>query len=134
MSKNGKNGKPGTGAKHTNLTADLATPHKPHHVKTASLADILGFTPTTTLGVLEAAIGLCLLLRGAARSRTGEVFFGAILGIAAFVGAVQADSFRKSLALESGWAWLMVFAAVIVVLAALVMPRFARHSTTIANI
>jgi membrane protein implicated in regulation of membrane protease activity len=73
-------------------------------------------------------------LSGAARSRTGEVFFGAILGIAAFVGAVQTDSFKKSLALESGWAWLMVFAAVIVVLAALVMPRFARHSTTIANI
>ena len=43
--KNGKNGKPGTTAKHTNLTADLAKPHKPHHVKTASLADILGFNP-----------------------------------------------------------------------------------------
>jgi hypothetical protein len=34
--KNGKNGKPGAAAKHTNLTADLAKPHKPHHVKTAS--------------------------------------------------------------------------------------------------
>jgi DnaK suppressor protein len=43
--KTGKNGKPGTTAKHTNLTADLAKPHKPHHVKTASLADILGFNP-----------------------------------------------------------------------------------------
>ncbi len=43
--KNGKNGKPGAAAKHTNLTADLAKPHKPHHVKTASLADILGFNP-----------------------------------------------------------------------------------------
>ena len=98
------------------------------------VVSVLGFTHTTTLGVLEAGIGLCLLLSGAARSRTGGVFFGAILGIGAFVGAVQTDSFKKSLALESGWAWLMVFAAVIVVLAALVMPRFARHSTTIANI
>ncbi len=44
--KTGKNGKPGTTTKHTNLTADLAKPHKPHHVKTASLADILGFNPT----------------------------------------------------------------------------------------
>jgi len=43
--KNGKNGKPGATTKHTNLTADLAKPHKPHHVKTASLADILGFNP-----------------------------------------------------------------------------------------
>ena len=98
------------------------------------VVSVLGFTHTTTLGVLEAGIGLCLLLSGAARSRTGGVFFGAILGIGAFVGAVQTDSFKKSLALESGWAWLMVFTAVIVVLAALVMPRFARHSTTISNI
>jgi hypothetical protein len=98
------------------------------------VVSVLGFTHTTTLGVLEAGIGLALLLSGSARSRTGEVFFGAILGIAAFVGAVQTASFKKSLALESGWAWLMVFAAVVVVLAALVMPRFHRQSTTIANI
>ena len=43
--KNGKNGKPGAGAKHLTPAADLAKPHKPHHVKTASLADILGFNP-----------------------------------------------------------------------------------------
>lgn len=43
--KNGKNGKPGATTKHTTLAADLAKPHKPHHVKTASLADILGFNP-----------------------------------------------------------------------------------------
>jgi len=44
--KNGKNGKPGAAAKNTSHTPDLAKPHKPHHVKTASLADILGFNPT----------------------------------------------------------------------------------------
>lgn len=44
--KSGKNGKAGTGAKHSNLHPDVARPHKPHHVKTASLADILGFNPT----------------------------------------------------------------------------------------
>jgi hypothetical protein len=98
------------------------------------VVSVLGFTHTTTLGILETGIGLCLLLSGSARSRTGELFFGAVLGIAAFVGAVQTDSFKKSLALESGWAWLMVFAAIVVVLAALVMPRFARSSTTISNI
>jgi RNA polymerase-binding transcription factor DksA len=43
--KNGKNGKPGATAKTNHLTTDLAKPHKPHHVKTASLADILGFNP-----------------------------------------------------------------------------------------
>jgi asparagine N-glycosylation enzyme membrane subunit Stt3 len=95
---------------------------------------VLGFTHTTTLGLIEIAIGLCLLLSGAARSRTGEVFFGAVLGIGAFVGAVQTKSFKKSLALESGMAWLIVIAAIVVVLAAMLMPRFARSSTTISNV
>lgn len=98
------------------------------------VVSVVGFTHTTTLGLIEIGIGLCLLLSGAARSRTGEVFFGAILGIGAFVGAVQTDSFKESLALESAMAWLCVLAAVVVVLAAMVMPRFARHSTTIANV
>lgn len=43
--KNGKAGKTGAATKHHDITADLAKPHKPHHVKTASLADILGFNP-----------------------------------------------------------------------------------------
>ena len=98
------------------------------------VVSVLGFTHTTTLGLLEIGIGLCLLLSGAARSRTGELFFGAVLGIGAFVGAVQTASFKKSLALQSGLAWLMVFAAVIVVLSAMLMPRFARNSTTITNV
>jgi hypothetical protein len=98
------------------------------------VVSVIGFTHTTLLGLIEITIGLCLLLSGAARSRTGEVFFGAVLGIGAFVGAVQTTSFKKSLALESGLAWLAVFGAIVVVLAALVMPRFARNSTTIANV
>ncbi len=42
--KTGKNGKPGVTPKQAALAAELK-PHKPHHVKTASLADILGFNP-----------------------------------------------------------------------------------------
>lgn len=44
--KYGRNGKSGAGTKQAHLPSDLAKPHKPHHVKTASLADILGFNPT----------------------------------------------------------------------------------------
>ena len=42
--KTGKNGKPGVPAAKTAITTDIK-PAKPHHVKTASLADILGFNP-----------------------------------------------------------------------------------------
>jgi hypothetical protein len=47
---------------------------------------------------------------------------------------VQTKSFVKSLALESSMAWLAVLAAVVVVLAALLLPRYARSSTVIEQI
>ena len=98
------------------------------------VVSVVGFTHTTTLGLIEIAIGAALLISGATRSRSGEIFFGAVLGIAGFVGAVQTKSFTKSLALESSMAWLCVLAAVVVVLAALLLPRYARNSTVIEQI
>lgn len=92
---------------------------------------VLGFTHTTTLGLIDVGLGACLLIAGAARSRSGELFFAGVAGIAGFVGAVQTKSFKTSLALESSMAWLIVAAAVVVVLAALLLPRFAKYSTTI---
>jgi hypothetical protein len=95
------------------------------------VVSVLGFTHTTLLGLMEIIIGASLLLSGATRSRSGAMFFGSVLGIAAFVGAVQTESFRKNLALESGFAWLLVFAAVIVVVSALVLPRYVQRSTVV---
>ena len=95
---------------------------------------VLGFTHTTTLGLIEVGIGLALLLAGATRSRSAEIFFGAVLGIGAFVGAVQTESFKHSLALESSMAWLMVIIAAVVVLSAMLMPRYVRQSTVIQNV
>jgi hypothetical protein len=98
------------------------------------VVNVVGFAHTTTLGLIEIGIGLFLLISGATRSRGGEMFFGSVLGIAGFVGAVQTSSFEKSLALESSMASLAVIAGVVVVLSALLMPRFAKHSTTISQI
>jgi asparagine N-glycosylation enzyme membrane subunit Stt3 len=105
-----------------------------HTPLSTSRLPVLGFTHTTVLGLIEIGIGGALLLSGATQSRSGEVFFGSVLGIAGFVGAVQAKSFDTSLALESSMAWLAVFVAVVVVLSALMMPRFARQSTTIEHL
>jgi asparagine N-glycosylation enzyme membrane subunit Stt3 len=95
------------------------------------VVEVLGFTHTTQLGLIEIVLGGALLISGATRSRSGAVLFGSILGIAGFVGAVQTESFKKSLALESSMAWLAVAAGVVVVLSAVLMPRFARQSTTV---
>ena len=95
------------------------------------VVSVLGFTHTTTLGLLEIIIGGALLISGASRSRSGALFFGSILGIASFVGAVQTESFQENLALESSFAWLMVFGAVAVVLSALLLPRYVQRSTVV---
>lgn len=98
------------------------------------VVEVLGFTHTTTLGIIEIGLGLCLLIAGATRSRSGALFFGAVLGVAGFVAAVQSESFTTSLAIESGMAWLVVLAGVVVVLSALMLPRFAKQSTVIQNV
>ena len=97
------------------------------------VVNVLGFTHTTTLGLIEIGVGVCLLVSGAARSRAGAMFFGGILGVAGFVGAVQTKSFDTALALESSMAWLAVVAGAVVVLAALLLPRFAKQSSTITH-
>ncbi len=98
------------------------------------VVEVLGFTHTTTLGLIEIVLGLSLLIAGATRSRSGAMFFGAVLGVAGFVGAVQSESFSDSLALESSLGWLAVLAGVVVVLSALMLPRFARNSTVVENV
>lgn len=95
------------------------------------IVEVLGFTHTTTLGLIEAFIGICLLICAAATSRSGAIFFGLVLGVAGVVGAVQTDSFDESLALESGFAWLCVVAAAIVVLVSLLLPRMTTRTARV---
>ncbi len=97
------------------------------------VVQVLGFNHTTTLGIIEIVLGAALLIAGATSSRPGARFFGSVLAIGAFVGAVQAESFRESLALESGFAWLMVLAGSVVVASSLLMPRYFTRSTTLRN-
>jgi hypothetical protein len=92
---------------------------------------VLGFTHTTTLGIVEAVVGALLLICGASSWRSGALFFGAVLAIGGFVGAVQTESFAESLALESTLGWIAVAAGAVVVLSALVMPRYVSRFTTV---
>lgn len=93
--------------------------------------EVLGFTHTANLGLIEMGVGLCLLVSAAAYSRTGELFFGALLGIVGFIGAVQTDSFRDSLALETEMGWIAAAVGFMIVLAVLLLPRVDKNSTTI---
>jgi hypothetical protein len=98
------------------------------------VVEVMGFTHTATLGMIEAAIGVCLLISAAVMSRGGSIFFGLLLFVGGVVGAVQTESFDESLALESGHAWLMVIAAVIVVLVSLLVPRMVTRTDRVEAI
>lgn len=95
---------------------------------------ILGFDHTATLGLIEVGIGLCLLVSASVSSRGGEMFFGAVLGIAGFVGAVQSGSFSDTLALESAMGWVAAVLGLAVVVAVLSIPRYGRKSTTLTRV
>jgi hypothetical protein len=95
------------------------------------VVEVLGFSHTTTLGLIEVVVGGLLLICGASSWRSGALFFGSVLAIGSFVGAVQTESFSSSLALESSHAWLGVVGGVLVVLSALLMPRFTSRTTDV---
>ena len=97
------------------------------------VVQVLGFGHTTTLGIIEIIFGGSLLIAGATASRAGARFFGSVLAIGAFVGAVQAKSFHKSLALESSFAWLLVLAGALVVFTSLLLPRYLTRSSTVVT-
>lgn len=94
---------------------------------------LFGFNHTAVLGFIEAGIGLCLLASAASAWRGGEMFFGAVLGIGGFVGAVQVNSFESSLALEASMGWLAVIAGIVIVAATLLLPRYGTHSTSVTQ-
>ena len=92
---------------------------------------VLGFTHTTTLGLIEIGVGLVLLAAAGTRSRNGELFGGLVLGVGGFVGLVQHHSFVRTLALERSLAWVAIIAGVAVALAALLLPRFTSRSNVV---
>lgn len=98
------------------------------------VVDVLGFSHTTTLGLIEAAFGITLILCAVATSRSASIFVGLLLGIGAFVAAVQTSTFVDSLAIESSFAWLLVFLAAAVVLVSLLMPRVATRRAHIEQV
>ena len=98
------------------------------------VVNVLGFSHTALLGLIEVALGAALLLAGGMSSRTGAIFFGAVAGIAGFVGAVQVESFDRSLALERSMAWWVCVLGALVALAALVVPRSVTRTSDVRAI
>jgi hypothetical protein len=72
-----------------------------------------------------------LKIAAGARSRGGELFGGLALGIAGFVGLVQHHSFVRTLALENSLACAALLGGLLVVLVAVLLPRFSHRSSRV---
>jgi lysylphosphatidylglycerol synthetase-like protein (DUF2156 family) len=96
---------------------------------TEPVVEVAGFTHTPLLGIILAVAGLFLLLAGVTKSREGAMFLSTVIAIAAFVGAVQAESFERQLAIEEPFAWIVVVGAVIVLLVNLLVPSIWSRRT-----
>ncbi len=96
------------------------------------VVEVAGFTHTALLGVIEIGAGVALLLAGVSRSRSASALWGVALGIAGFIGGVQAESFRDSLALESSMGWWALGIGAVVALAALALPR-RTHTASVVD-
>lgn len=95
------------------------------------VVDVVGFSHTATLGLVQVVIGACLLISGASAWRSGAIFFGAMLAIGGFIGAVQTDSFVEPLALESSHAWIAAIAGAVVVATSVLLPRSLTRTTDV---
>ncbi len=97
------------------------------------IVEVLGFGHTATLGLIEIGVGAALLFAAAMASRGAALFFGTTLGVASFVGAIEADRFQQRLGIESSYCWVSLALALIVVLTALMIPRVDSQTTTFAS-
>ena len=95
------------------------------------VVQVLGFSHTAILAIIEVGLGAALLIAGATASRSGALFLGTAAAVAGFIGAVQTKSFVTSLALEASLAWWVCVAGVAVALMALVVPRWYTRSTQV---
>ncbi len=94
------------------------------------IVEVLGFGHTAVLGLIEIGAGIAFLLAAAMASRGAAIFFGTTVGIASFVGAIEADRFEQRLGIESSFAWCSLLMTLLVVVTALLVPRVDSQTTT----
>jgi hypothetical protein len=89
-----------------------------------------GLDHTPLLGVIEAGVGLLLLLAAATASRPASIVLGTLLAVAGIVVIATPESFDDSLAVESSYGWLLLAIGTVVALTALLLPDTSRRVVT----
>lgn len=94
------------------------------------VVSVAGFAHTATLGAIEIGAGLMMLIAAFSGSRAFATFVATVIGVGAFVAAVQSDSFDQ-LAVESSFAWVVVVGALVVILAEALVPSIVDRRSAV---
>jgi hypothetical protein len=101
---------------------------------TDNVVSVAGFDHTTLLGIIDAALGLILLIIALAGTeggaRSAGVFFGVLIAVGGIVLAATPDSFSDTLAAGAGFGIFCVILGAVVALANLVLPSLAQSRVT----
>lgn len=91
------------------------------------VVSVLGFNHTAVLGIVEVVAGLVLLLAAVSGSRGYQIFSGTMLGVFGVVAAAEPTKLQEQLAIEKSFAVILAVAGLVVVLAAALLPNYARY-------
>jgi hypothetical protein len=94
---------------------------------TDPVVDVVGFSHTPLLGLIEAGVGLVLLACALWGGRASGVFMGTVIAVAGIVVAATPSSFADTLAAEASYGWFLVIVGAIVAVSNLALPdRWSR--------
>ena len=89
---------------------------------TEPVVEVVGFTQTPLLGLIEAGVGLLLLLCALWGARASVILVGTLIAIAGVVVVATPDSFADTLAAETSYGWFLIIVGGLVALVALLVP------------
>jgi len=89
---------------------------------TDPVVTVVGFDHTPLLGLIEAGVGLILLLCALWGTRASAVFMGALIAVAGIVIVATPDSFADTLAAQGSYGWFLIIVGVVVAVVALAVP------------
>jgi hypothetical protein len=91
------------------------------------VVQVLGFAHTATLGIVDVGAGIVLLLAAVGGSRGVQIFSGVLLGVFGVVAAAEPTKLQEQLAIEKSYGVLLAIAGIVIVLAAALLPNYARY-------
>jgi hypothetical protein len=95
---------------------------------------VAGVTHTAILGIIELGMGLVLIWAGLSRDRGAMLFCAILFGAASLVAAIEPSVGGGALAIERGWAVILVIGFAVLALVAAAAPTIRRTTDRVERV